>query len=213
MIHRTLLSLSFVALAACSATGPDVPPPTNHPKTDDAGATADPTPTTGDAGAPAPPKRVFVTSKVFTADLGGVAGADAKCATAAQAAMLGGTWKAWISSSTTSAIDRIADVGPWYLVDGKRRVFNNKANLLTAPLAPISLDEMGHDWTQSYYGAWTGTTDQGTSDGSDDCLDWTSADDNDWVTTGGPQNADQTWGGGQGPYACSRESALICFEQ
>jgi hypothetical protein len=72
-------------------------------------------------------KRVFVTAAGYRGDFGGVTGGDTICNTTAVAANLDGTWKAWLSDSTTNAIDRIDDVGPWYLLNGKV-VFNNKTN-------------------------------------------------------------------------------------
>ncbi len=217
-------SLGFLALLACGSTPRplvDMSVGADSGAADSAAATAGSDggsrTTGGDATTAPAPKRVFVTSTMFGGDLGGVDGADAKCGTAAQAAMLGGVWKAWTSSSTEDAIDRISDVGPWYLVDGKTRVFNNKANLLTAPLAPISLDETGHAWDGApYYGAWSGTSDQGTRDtgyGEDYCLDWTSGGGNDYATTGDPASASQSWGGGGAGAPCSNENSLVCFEQ
>jgi hypothetical protein len=51
-------------------------------------------------------------------DLGGLEGADAHCQSLAQAAGIGGkTWRAYLSTSTTDARDRIGD-GPWYNVEG-----------------------------------------------------------------------------------------------
>lgn len=83
---------------------------------------------TGASGATSSIKRVFVTLGNWNgASLGGLAGADAKCLIEANASNLGGTWRAWLSDSTTNAIDRINDVGPWYLVDGVTVVFANKA--------------------------------------------------------------------------------------
>src|SRR5207248_2675590 len=42
-------------------------------------------------------KRVFVTSVMYDGNLGGLAGADAKCQARATAASLSGTYKAWLS--------------------------------------------------------------------------------------------------------------------
>ena len=51
-------------------------------------------------------------------DLGGLAGADAHCQALAEGAGMGGkTWRAYLSTSTVDARDRIGD-GPWYNVDG-----------------------------------------------------------------------------------------------
>ena len=84
-------------------------------------------------------KRLFVTKSSFTGNLGGIAGADSKCTAAATAASLTGTWKAWISDGTTSAKDRISDVGPWYAIDGTTLLFDNKAGLTGAPKAFIRM--------------------------------------------------------------------------
>lgn len=135
-------------------------------------------------------KRVFMTSTTYTGDLGGVEGADDKCALVADGANLGGTWKAWISSSTVNAIDRIDDVGPWYLVGETNKVFNNKSNLATTPLESVSLDENGNGLSSNYFSyschgsycdvstsaiaAWSGT-DHGEWVGHG-CSDWKSSD-------------------------------------
>lgn len=112
-----------------------------------------------------------------------------------------------------NAIDRINDVGPWYLVDGTTKVFNNKANLLTTPLAEIDEDETGNlpTWV-GYDGLWTGSTDHGVAAGSD-CQGWTSNLGDDTAMTG-TMTAAQTWGGStSAPIDCDVQEALICFEQ
>jgi len=51
-------------------------------------------------------------------DLGGLEGADAHCQALAEGAGIDGkTWRAYLSTSTVDARDRIGD-GPWYNVDG-----------------------------------------------------------------------------------------------
>ncbi len=62
----------------------------------------------------------FITSKNIGngADLGGLAGADAHCQMLAEAAGAGDrTWRAYMSTSTVNARDRIGQ-GPWYNVKG-----------------------------------------------------------------------------------------------
>lgn len=115
-------------------------------------------------------KLLFVTSETFKGDLGGVAGADAKCDDAARAAGLGGAWRAWISVPDDDAIDRIEDVGPWYLPDGDTMVFADRAQLATTPSAPLDQTELGD--TVTPMAVWTGTNVGGTS-GSSDCAAWT----------------------------------------
>jgi hypothetical protein len=61
---------------------------------------------------------VFVTAMAFTGDLGGIDGADAICNDAAQFAALAGTYRAWLSTGTVDAIDRIADARGWVRPDG-----------------------------------------------------------------------------------------------
>lgn len=164
---------------------------------------------TGDASS----KRVFVTSTTYSGNLGGVAGADAKCQLHADAAALGGTWKAWISSGSVNAIDRIADVGPWYLVDRMTKVFNNKANLQTTPEFAIWADETGGapSWS-GMSSPWSGSDEAGRDSGWD-CNGWTSALTTDYATTG-DASTDQAWGGAtSGPIECDFTGALICFEQ
>jgi hypothetical protein len=53
------------------------------------------------------------------ADFGGIAGADAHCAALAEAAGAGGkTWRAYLSTSTENARDRIG-TGPWHNARGE----------------------------------------------------------------------------------------------
>ena len=64
------------------------------------------------------PKRVFVTSSTFDGNLGGLAGADVKCQGAATTAGLPGTFRAWLSDSTTSASARLTHSAlPYALVN------------------------------------------------------------------------------------------------
>jgi Protein of unknown function (DUF1554) len=63
---------------------------------------------------------VFVTSQGFNGNLGGLAGADTKCQALADTAGLGGTYKAWLSDSTTDARNRLTQATvPYRLVDGQ----------------------------------------------------------------------------------------------
>ncbi len=52
-------------------------------------------------------KRVFITGKSFTGDLGGLEGADRKCQEEADAKKFGGIWKAFLGDDTTLASDRL----------------------------------------------------------------------------------------------------------
>lgn len=211
------LALSIAAAAACSGADPVVidrnhatpsPSASDNNTAADAGTTH---PNDGGSTTTSGQKRVFVTSVTYSGSLGGSSGADQKCNLAAQGANLGGTWKAWLSSGSTNAIDRIADVGPWYGMDGKK-VFNNKANLTTTPLASIERSEQN---TIQLAEVWTGSEQGGTAAGMD-CAAWTSADDADEGASGSPSAYQSAGWGGHSPAQptpCGFPNALICFEQ
>jgi hypothetical protein len=92
-----------------------------------------------------PPNIVFTTSTTQTAALGGLAGADAICAQRALAAGLAGTYRAWLSTSTVNAIDRLGSASGWVRPDGKP-VLNNVADISQNKFFyPPRLDEFGND--------------------------------------------------------------------
>jgi hypothetical protein len=119
-------------------------------------------------------KRVFVTSQLFSTNLGGLAGADQKCRGAAAAAGLGDSWVAWLSDSTTDALDRLASSGPWNRLDGAR-VADDVADLTNGALHnPIDVDESGAVGIAAPVITNTrtdGTRNPGT--GATYCNDWT----------------------------------------
>jgi hypothetical protein len=62
---------------------------------------------------------VFVSSALYDGNLGGLSGADSKCQGLASAAGLAGTYKAWLSDSTTAAASRLTHATtPYVLADG-----------------------------------------------------------------------------------------------
>ena len=159
-------------------------------------------------------KRVFVTSTTYTGDLKtqgsaatGLEGGDRLCLTAATAAALGGTWTAWLSTSTTVASARIADVGPWFQLDGSK-TFEAKAALDQAALAFVDINE--HGQADGNSGHWTGTLPSG-SPASDNCTDWSSAGSSVHGESGGVDSLDM-WSGGY-TNSCGTKNRLVCFEQ
>lgn len=107
--------------------------------------------------------RVFVSSKVFDGNLGGLAGADAQCQNLATAAGLGGSWRAWLSTGTVAAVDRISQSGlPFTTVDNKV-VAVNTSDLVDGTLKnPIAIDENGSALVlASTTQVWTATTASG----------------------------------------------------
>ena len=163
-----------------------------------------------------PAKRLFVTSAGYTGNLQsadggatGLLGGDAICNAVATGATLGGTWRAFLSSSTTRAIDRLTFGGPWTLVGGDGGiVFGSIGELaLFSPRLPIDRDQTGAQLPR--YEMWTGTTLGGGTSGSN-CSNWSS-------TAGlGTQgvNVDLNSGWVQtGDVSCTQQRALYCFEQ
>lgn len=122
---------------------------------------------------------VFVTSQTYTGNLDGLSGADSKCQELADAAGLSGSFKAWLSDSTTEAHDRLAQAAvPYVRVDGVH-VAKNWTDLTDGSLlAPIDKDETGD--LVFAENVWTGTRSDGTTshlNGTEtQCNDWTSSD-------------------------------------
>lgn len=182
----------------------------------------------GDAGAFVG-KRVFVTSAVYTASLGGVAGADAKCNAVAGAVKLPGTYRAWLSDGTSSPSTAFTPGGPYKLVDGTP-VANDFATLLKGTLLhAIDMTESGGatpagsgnycSGGQQTLGVWTGTQTNGTSDGRDDCAKFTNGSFayTSQIAFGDPTSTGAAWTNGKclnaGATYCAYKAPLYCFEQ
>jgi hypothetical protein len=143
------------------------------------GAELDPFPATG--------KVAFVTTASGTGKLAtwadaagavGIAAGDAICVAAATRAHLprADRFKAWLSDTTTNAVDRLTTDGPWTRMDGAPLAASRAAlgsGLLTST---ISMDETGRwvgglndpFWASN---TWTGSDDRGQS-ASMHCGDW-----------------------------------------
>ena len=140
----------------------------------------------------APTVSFFVTSVTsVTGDLGGLAGADARCQSLAAAAGHGArTWRAYLSverdpgngNQPTHARDRIG-AGPWYNAS-RVLVANNVAELhARTGDAAVFIDERAQringQWTGSpspvQHDILTGSNADGTLAAGLTCADWTSA--------------------------------------
>jgi hypothetical protein len=97
----------------------------------------------------------FVTSRrievggnpVAGGNLGGLAGADAFCLALAREADAtdSRTWRAYLSSTTVDARDRIG-AGPWFNASGVQIAANPTALHTTPPATNLILDERGRAW-------------------------------------------------------------------
>ena len=89
---------------------------------------------------------VFVSTATSDGSIGGVAGGDALCATAARNVGLQGDFRAWLSTASESASARIGGSRGWVRVDGKP-VADSPADLLEGQLFnPIRMMKRGTTW-------------------------------------------------------------------
>ncbi len=117
----------------------------------------------------------FVTSTTrMMGDIGGLAGADVICNSAATAAGLPGTYVAWLSTSTVDAIDRLGTASGWLRTD-YRPLAQNVADLLASDLRyPLNIDENGVRVSDAGI-VPTATEANGTLSGTETCADWTDS--------------------------------------
>lgn len=168
-----------------------------------------------EAGACVPARRVFVSSTKHTANLGGLAGADATCQARANEAALGGSFKAFIVDESKS-FDRLEHPGqPFIRLDGVR-IAHNWSDLTDGSLiAPLNLDEYRQPAPEN---TWTGLTDLGNGGSeSSTCYNWTwDADlcENTGVCGGGGETGaiDVHWDGFF-IFNCTDNYRLYCIEQ
>jgi hypothetical protein len=178
---------------------------------------------------------VFVTSEVYSGDLGGLSGADAKCSAHAMAGWLGGTYKAWLSDASASPNIRFdTNGGPYLLVDNVV-IANNWDELTSGSLRhPIDLNESGGAAPDAVFesangcgptvagaaaaaSVWSGSWSTGDHWGSAGyCDGWTNANST-LVAFGHHSAVDSAWAGAcsasGGPGACSAKAPLYCFQQ
>lgn len=219
---KTLPALLLLALAvpACATDNDD-------------GSTRDPS--TGDPNGETQKhdgKVVFTTQARFQGShLGGLAGADAKCAAAASAAGLGGTFKAWLSDLTGSPSERMTHATlPYELVTGVK-IASDWADLTDGLLEhAIDRDEHGKPIVQSerFNGVWTATASDGlaitwqntdvgtTSRPRFECGNWGTSTTPIGVAVGmlgGFETAELDWTQTNSGVFCDESMHLFCFEQ
>lgn len=179
-----------------------------------------------------PHKVIFVTSQAFTGNLGGVAGADVKCQSLAQAAKLTGTFKAWLGNSTTTADSRTTHATvPYTLVNGVV-VANNYAGLISGHLlnginvTELNTQSLGGTATECFFGgtgkfAWTNANPDGSianTNAVNSCgSDWNDVGPS---TAGGPfgvvgviGQVDGSWTVACASAECETTAPLYCIEQ
>ena len=170
--------------------------------------------------------RVFVTSSTYTGDLKtaghaidplvdtGLKGGDAICQSRADAAGLGGTWKAWLSDNSISAASRlIHSTVPYKLLNGAT-IANDWADLTDNSLInSISINE--NNAGVATIDVWTGTRPTGVGFGltATNCFDWTINDSTGSGITGSTSETNIPWTAKVPVFTCDSQNRLYCFEQ
>ncbi len=118
---------------------------------------------------------MFVTSARYPGALGGIVGADARCADAAKASKLdrvqGASFVAWISIDNNAATTRLVHGTARYVLVGGGTIANDFVDLVDGTLAaPIDRDENGGPLSSNTT-VWTGTAASGGSN-APDCQGW-----------------------------------------
>ncbi len=168
--------------------------------------------TTIDANFVPPPNYVFVTQGSFDASTG-VAAADAMCQSEANSAGLPGTYKAWLSTETVSALSRLGSARAWVRPDGKPFADQSSGFAAAGPYStriyyPIRLTAVGSD--RGHVNVFTGTNFDGTPDTGTTCNSWTSNTSPAFAAIGSSTGGGYgfTIAGGQG---CAAANPVYCF--
>ena len=159
-------------------------------------------------------RQVFVTSVTHNGDFNGLAGADMFCQNLAEIAGLTGTFRAWLSTNTTSPVGDWEPTAacdlPYVRLDGVPVALTWGDLLDGSLLNDISIDESGQNAELSgiTYNVWTGTEADGTA-AVDRCSNWTST--SGLGEYGGLNQSDYEWIAYSEVW-CSNINRLYCFE-
>ncbi len=173
------------------------------------------------------PKSVFITSTLYTGNLGGLDGADSKCQDRAKAGGISGQFKAWLSDSVTPAASRLTHSNaPYVLVDGTV-IAKDWAKLTSGRLqAPIMLTEFVRMPTLTVHPSgcgtflvWTNSNEDGSIvDKNRSCNNWTDGTSSSGSDKGpalGQADGESLWSSEcKGTRAgCNGSFPLYCVEQ
>jgi uncharacterized protein DUF1554 len=161
-------------------------------------------------------KRVFLSSGAPqpSGRLGGVAAGDIYCQTVADAEHLGGTWRAWLSDTSSSPSTRFRRATvPYRLLDGTA-IANDWTSLVSGALQhAIDVDEgSGVLLSRSNFKVWTGTSPNGTYSG-EACGDWTSDSAGTTGDVGLTSQSNGQWTNAQQAFCNETGLRVYCFEQ
>ena len=172
---------------------------------------------------------VFVTSKKYSGNLGGLSGADTICQSSANSAGLQGTYKAWISDSSNSTLDRLYHHSGVYKLLNGVTIADNWNDLIKNTPEVIKINEYGNrisyepdgqtdkcGWSGGgMFFAWTNTQNSGIKTKNNSlevCQNWTNSSSSYTGVVGfGPGRPTQ-WTNFCA-FECNMQARLYCFEQ
>jgi hypothetical protein len=161
-------------------------------------------------------QRVFVSSAVYTGDLGGSSGADTLCGMLAMHAGLSGTWMAWVADGTNPPPS-----ARFYKSNGAYRTLNGAVVALNFPALTntdlfnaIDIDETGASQaSSSATKTWTGTTSAGAA-ASQACAGFMAGDASSVQgEVGNLASASSGNWDADGTENCNKQLHIYCFEQ
>lgn len=156
-------------------------------------------------------KRMFVTSTIYNGNLGGIAGANAKCTARANAASFSGVWLAWIGDATGSPNSNFPNSPPpvYYLIDGTTLVAGSYTDLTDGSIGHvIDRDEFG---ASRFDYVWTNVNPNGSA-GANSCQNWSSSSSSQGGGVGLTNQTDGKWTA-TGGLTCNESRRLYCVEQ
>jgi hypothetical protein len=211
------------AVASCGSSCAPCTPPAHAAATCDGstcGFQCDDGYTTSGPGCVLIAKRVFVTSALFSSNLGGLSTAYQDCQDMATNAGLTGFFVAWLSDSFTDPVHQLAQASiPYALVDDTI-IADNWNDLTDGTLRhAIDHDENGNVVAfDAYAVVWTGTHASGLKyygvGDNETCLDWATGNVGYRGFQGSPFATGPTWTESASVDCTMISSArLYCFEQ
>ncbi len=165
---------------------------------------------------------VFATSEKYTGNLGGLTGADDKCNALAQAAGLTGYYRAWLSTSTVNAVDRLTpNSGPFVqppACASPAIIANDIPDLIDGNLDnAVAVDENctiilpTPTFNDTVYTSTLQTGEVETLVRT--CDDWTTADNLGRATIGWASRSDRDWTHSSQWSECDDTYRIYCFER
>lgn len=157
---------------------------------------------------------IFISSKVYGANLGGLSGADSQCQLLATRAKLRlhRPWRALLSTDDSSSASRLFFVGPVYnpAPNLPLRKVDNGNRLFQGDLArTVTYNELGGVHSADA-NVWSGSRGDGSSIPQRNCANWTSTNGN--TTAGGSRHDSPQWLNDEN-VSCRRELRLYCVSQ